>query len=131
MAWHISFFLKYLRSLEEFRKNPCVQIPPKSPCANFQSLGIFKILIFIRKKNFFNFRPSGQPAHPAFWPRAAKQAELAHQATPPLFPFIPPSRRLLLSCRRAIGAALPLSRAMERPQRMPPSLTWLRGFTQS
>jgi hypothetical protein len=29
-------------SLEEFRKNPHVKISPKSPCANFQSLGIFK-----------------------------------------------------------------------------------------
>jgi hypothetical protein len=27
-----------LRSLEEFKKNPCVQIPPKSPCAHLQSL---------------------------------------------------------------------------------------------
>jgi hypothetical protein len=31
-----------LRSLEEFRKNPHVKIPPKFPCANFQSLGKFK-----------------------------------------------------------------------------------------
>jgi hypothetical protein len=57
MAWHISFFLKYLRSLEQFRKNPHVKIPPKSPCANFQSLGIFKNLIFIRKGIFFRFWP--------------------------------------------------------------------------
>jgi hypothetical protein len=33
-----------LRSLEEFRKNPHVKIPPKFPCANFQSLGKFKNL---------------------------------------------------------------------------------------
>jgi hypothetical protein len=54
-----SIFLKYLRSLEEFRKNP-----PKSPCANFQSLGIFKNLIFIQKRIFFGFwpiRPSPAP----------------------------------------------------------------------
>jgi hypothetical protein len=57
MAWHISFFLKYLRSLEEFRKNPCVKIPPKSPCANFQSLGIFKNPIFIQKRIFLRFWP--------------------------------------------------------------------------
>jgi hypothetical protein len=134
-------FLKYLKSLEEFRKNPCVQIPPKSPCANFQSLVIFKNSIFTRKEIFFNFwpnRPSGQPAHPAFWPRAAKQTMPAHQAAPrpPPFPFLPPSpsrrlHRLPLSCRCAMGAALPLSRAMERPQRMPPSLTRPRAFTQS
>jgi hypothetical protein len=67
MAYFI--FLKYLRSLEEFRKNSCVQIPPKSPCANFQILGILKKSIFITKEFFFNFRPnrpSGQPAHPTF-----------------------------------------------------------------
>jgi hypothetical protein len=55
MAYFI--FLKYLRSLEEFRKNSHVKIPPKSPCANFQSLGIFKNLIFIRRGIFLRFRP--------------------------------------------------------------------------
>jgi CO dehydrogenase/acetyl-CoA synthase epsilon subunit len=40
MAYYI--FLKSLRSLEEFRKNPHVKIPPKYPCENFQSLGKFK-----------------------------------------------------------------------------------------
>jgi hypothetical protein len=55
MAYFI--FLKYLKSLEEFRKNPHVKITPKSPCANFQSLGIFKNSIFIRKGIFFRFRP--------------------------------------------------------------------------
>jgi hypothetical protein len=43
-------FLKYLRSLEEFRKNPHVKIPPKSPCANFQNLGIFKNQILFGKE---------------------------------------------------------------------------------
>jgi hypothetical protein len=52
-----SIFLKYLRRLEEFRKNSHVKIPPKSPCANFQSLGIFKNLIFIRKEIFLRFHP--------------------------------------------------------------------------
>jgi hypothetical protein len=42
-------FLKSLRSLEEFRKNPHVKIPPKSPCANFQSLFIFENSNFIWK----------------------------------------------------------------------------------
>jgi hypothetical protein len=55
MAYFI--FLKYLDSLEDFRKNPVVKIPPKSPCANFQSLGIFKNSIFIRKGGFLRFRP--------------------------------------------------------------------------
>jgi hypothetical protein len=44
MAYYI--FLKSLRSLEEFRKNPHVKIPPKSPCANFESLDKFKNPIF-------------------------------------------------------------------------------------
>jgi hypothetical protein len=69
-----SIFLKYLRSLEEFRKNPHVKIPPKSPCANFQRLGIFKNLIFIQKGIFFGFRPirpSSAPRWPAPRPQAA------------------------------------------------------------
>jgi hypothetical protein len=55
MAYFI--FLKYLRSLEEFRKNPHVKIPPKSSCANFQSLGIFKNQILFRKEFFRRFWP--------------------------------------------------------------------------
>jgi hypothetical protein len=61
MAYFI--FLKYLRSLEEFRKNPHIKIPPKSPCANFQSLGKFKNPIFNSKILFLRFRP-GQPYGP-------------------------------------------------------------------
>jgi hypothetical protein len=61
MAYFI--FLKSLRSLAEFRKNPHVKIPPKSPCANFQSLGIFKNQILFEKE----FSPSVS-AHPAFRP---------------------------------------------------------------
>jgi hypothetical protein len=56
MAWHIIFFLKSLRSLEEFRKNPHVKIPLKSP-TNFQSLAIIKNQFFIRKRIFLHFRP--------------------------------------------------------------------------
>jgi hypothetical protein len=55
MAYFI--FLKYLDSLKDFRKNPHVKIPPKSPCVNFQSLGIFKNPIFIRKITLLRFRP--------------------------------------------------------------------------
>jgi hypothetical protein len=69
MAYFI--FLKYLRSLEEFRKNPHVKIPPKFPCANFQSLVKFKNSIFNSKIFLLHFwpgypyrptRPSAQPA---------------------------------------------------------------------
>jgi hypothetical protein len=45
MAYFI--FLKYLDTLEDFRKNSHVKIPPNSPCANLQSLGIFKNPILI------------------------------------------------------------------------------------
>jgi hypothetical protein len=50
MAYYI--FLKSLRSLEEFRKNPHVKIPPKSPSTNFQSLGKFKNPIFNSEISF-------------------------------------------------------------------------------
>jgi hypothetical protein len=83
MAYFI--FLKYMRSLEEFRKNPNVKIPPKSPCANFQSLGIFKNTFFIRKRIFPHI--SAHPAQPRpRWlatphrppdPRSAQSAQAA------------------------------------------------------
>jgi hypothetical protein len=63
MACHISFFLKYLRSLEEFRKNLHVKIPPKFPCANFQSLSKFKNPIFNSKIFLLHFQP-GYPYRP-------------------------------------------------------------------
>jgi hypothetical protein len=53
MAYYI--FLKSLRSIEEFRKNPHVKIPPQSPSTNFQSLGKFKNPILIWKFFFLAF----------------------------------------------------------------------------
>jgi hypothetical protein len=71
MAYFI--FLKSSRSLEEFRKNSHVKIPPKSSCANFQSLGILKKSNFIRK-SFFPPIPA-QPAQPQpLRPQAAVRA---------------------------------------------------------
>jgi hypothetical protein len=55
MAYYI--FLKSLRSLQLFRKNPHVKIPPKSPSTNFQSLNIIKNQFFIQKRIFLYFRP--------------------------------------------------------------------------
>jgi hypothetical protein len=66
MAYYI--FLKSLRSLEEFRKNTQVKIPPKSPCANFQSLGKFKNTIFNSEILFFAFGPADLAAHSAVGP---------------------------------------------------------------
>jgi hypothetical protein len=66
MAYYI--FLKSSRSLEEFKKNPRVKIPPKSPSTNFQSLDKFKNPILIRKFFFPDFQP-GRPRGPlGLWP---------------------------------------------------------------
>jgi hypothetical protein len=66
MTYYI--FLKSLWSLEEFRKNPHVKIPPNSPCANFQSLGKFRNPIFNSEILFPCFRP-GRPCGPlSRWP---------------------------------------------------------------
>jgi hypothetical protein len=51
-------FLKSLMSLEEFRKNPHVKIPSKSPSTNFQSLGKFKNPIFNSEILFLVFSPA-------------------------------------------------------------------------
>jgi hypothetical protein len=86
MAYYI--FLKSLRSLEEFRKNPHVKIPPKSPSTNFQSLDKFKNPILIQKFIFSDFWP-GRPCSPphlsaqsAHWPCRPPQAESARPAHP-------------------------------------------------
>jgi hypothetical protein len=87
MAYYI--FLKSFRSLEEFRKNPHVKIPPKSPSTNFQSLDKFKNPIFNLEMSFFliSARPTLEPtrplAHPAHWPcrpRTPKPSRPAHPA---------------------------------------------------
>jgi hypothetical protein len=58
MAYYI--FLKSLRSLEEFRKNPHIKILPKSPSTNFQSLGNSKIQFLIRKFFSLPSQPTGR-----------------------------------------------------------------------
>jgi hypothetical protein len=60
MAYYI--FLKFLRCLEEFRKNSHVKIPPKSPSTNFQSLGKFKNPIFNSEILFLAFGPADPAA---------------------------------------------------------------------
>jgi hypothetical protein len=85
MAYYI--FLKSLRSLEEFRKNPHVKISPKSPSTIFQSLAIIKSQILFRKDFFLHFRPnrpSGQPAHPASQPPLFSRRPGARSALPGL-----------------------------------------------
>jgi hypothetical protein len=125
MAWHIIFFLKSLRSLEEFRKNPHVKIPPKSPCANFQSLGNFKNPIFNSEILFPCFR-HGRPCGPlGHWPSQPRWPLSSHgpNSTLPaqlarvlmaylrkyIFPFgsrlpsWPPSSRLSVKWARAVS----------------------------
>jgi hypothetical protein len=86
MACYI--FLKSFRSLEEFRKNPHVKIPPKSPSTNFQSLGKFKNPILIQKFLFFQIFPPADPvarlaSSPASPPATSSpQAEIARPAHP-------------------------------------------------
>jgi hypothetical protein len=77
MAYYI--FLKSWRSLEEFRKNPQLKIPPKSPSTNFQSHGKFKNPIFNLEIFFLIFGPADLVAHPAFGP-ASPLASLPPQA---------------------------------------------------
>jgi hypothetical protein len=98
MAYFI--FLKSLRSLEEFRKNPHVKMTPKSPSTNFQSLGQFKNLIFNSEIPFSLF--SAQPP-PLFFSSPA----VAHLLPPclasrlvacsacPIRPLVRFGRRLL------------------------------------
>jgi hypothetical protein len=66
MSYYI--FLKSLRSLEEFRKNPHVKIPPKSPSTISQSPAIIKNQILFGKEFSFAFSPIGpaasRPAQP-------------------------------------------------------------------
>jgi hypothetical protein len=87
MAYYI--FLKSLRSLEEFRKNPHVKIPPKSPSTIFQSLAIIKNQIFNSEILFFYFgpadlaaHPAGLSAQPAHWPRRPHRPKPSRPAHP-------------------------------------------------
>jgi hypothetical protein len=105
MAYYI--FIKTLRSLEEFRKNPHIKIHPKSHPRNFQSLGIFKNPNFILKRIFLQLLAQSAQQQPT-QPSSSLTAPTEH--------------RLLLSRHRAMNAAPSFSRGME-PQRSPPTIT--------
>jgi hypothetical protein len=87
MAYYI--FLNSFRSLEEFRKNPHVKIPPKSPSTNFQSLGKFKNLIFNSKTLFFAFGPADPVARSAFGPASPQTTPSPQAETVPAGPSSP------------------------------------------
>jgi hypothetical protein len=146
MTYYI--FLKSLRSLEEFRKNPHVKIPLKSPPTNFQSLAIIKNQIFIRKRIFLYFRPrtaqrlvdpsglSAWPPSPAppLLPRAA-HGRSAHPGLRGLgvidrshlfFEFAQPSSYAFSLCHHHAGPTCQLHRLPRaaRPRlKSPPRLT--------
>jgi hypothetical protein len=112
MAYYI--FLKSLRSLEEFRKNPHIKIPHKSLCTNFQSLGKFKNPIFILKIISLQFWPS-QPSHPV-----SQFGLLARSAHHGLFFLLSPKTEERL-CRRlpSPSSAAPASPTVESMPRAP------------
>jgi hypothetical protein len=57
MAYYI--FLKSLKILDEFRKNPHIKIPPKSPCTIFKSFANSKNPILFQKEFPLAFGPIG------------------------------------------------------------------------
>jgi hypothetical protein len=94
MAYYI--FLKSLRSLEEFRKNPHAKIPPKSPSTNFQSLDKFKNPILIQNSFFFDFQP-GRPRGPlGLWPSQPTGRAAPRRPKAPGRPVQPARRSRLL-----------------------------------
>jgi hypothetical protein len=142
-------FLKSLRSLEEFRKNPHVKIPPKSPSTNFQSLGKFKNQFLIQKFFFLlsarltprPVRPLAQPAHRPRRSRRPKSSRPAHPACASVvsswkirFPFrITPSRADRLSLV-SLSTGPHLSNSPPSPRRPtpvgnPPRLGCPQAFT--
>jgi hypothetical protein len=92
MAYYI--FLKSLRSLEEFRKNPHFKIPPKSHSTNFQSLGKFKNPIFNSEVLFLDFSPANLAAHSASGLARPPAAPSPHAKTVPAGPSGPRDGRL-------------------------------------
>jgi hypothetical protein len=117
MAYYI--FLKSLRSLEEFRKNPHVKIPPKSPSAIFQSLAKFENPIFNSEILLFSF-PHFRPTRPAFphwpWP-TGRPSRLAHPGPPASQPLglhadgVFCKIRFLLDFAHSVSSAFSLSAA--------------------
>jgi hypothetical protein len=85
----IIYFLKSLRSLEEFRKNPHVKIPPKYPSTNFQSLGKFKNSILIQKFFFLAFGPANLAARSASGPASPPAVSSPQAKTVPAGPSNP------------------------------------------
>jgi hypothetical protein len=123
MTYYI--FLKSLRSLEEFRKNPHDKIPP----TNFQSLCIFKNPIFIQKEFLFE-KNFSSPVLARSSPQATARACSAHPGLRGLgviakshlyFEFAQPDDDTFSLCHRQAGPThqlhLPPSAGRSRPCR--------------
>jgi hypothetical protein len=127
MAYYI--FLKSLRSPEEFRKNPHVKIPPKSPSAISQSLAIIKNQILFGKEFSFIFSPIGPAAS-----RPARPLSPAGYRPLPLFSRRPRTRARPIPAYAAL-AYLPKdisSSSVRSPTMTPsPSVTAKRAPTIS
>jgi hypothetical protein len=128
MAYYI--FLKSLRSLEEFRKNPHVKIPPQSPSTNFQNLGKFKNPICIRKEFFLRIRPTRPSLARAGPHRTAGHRERVLGPFRPVRPWRicqkPPLLRVCVARRRRL-----LSLSPPRGPRLSASSSPLRRPTRS
>jgi hypothetical protein len=68
-------FLKSLRILEEFRKNPHIQIPLNLHLQIPKALAIFKIHISFRKEFSLAFGPVGPTGLPSCAAHAAQPAQ--------------------------------------------------------
>jgi hypothetical protein len=86
-----NIFLKSLRSLEEFWKNPHIKIPPKYPCTNFHSLEKFKNSIFIPKRFPLQIW-SSRPSWP-YWPNPTQPLTRPQPPTETSATIVPVSRR--------------------------------------
>jgi hypothetical protein len=116
MAWHIIFFLKSLRGLEEFRKNPHVKIPPKYPSTNFKSLGKFKNPIFNSEILFLDFGPADLEAHSASGPASPLAAPPPQAETVPAGPSSPRIGRIFTgNTSSRFGSSLPSRPPLPRP----------------
>jgi hypothetical protein len=115
MAYYI--FLKSLRSLEEFRKNPHVKIPPKSSSTNFPSLGKFKIQFLFEKIYFLRFQPTrlSRPAHSPGLGLPAGPTSPAQIASPRGLSAGQPAHAFSVFCR----SRFPLQFAPSRAGRLP------------
>jgi hypothetical protein len=109
MAWHISFFLKSLESLEDFRIKSRTQTPSKSPCTNFQSLAKFQNSNKNSKRILFDSGPPDQLGPAA----QSGPRSLSAQKAQPAFSFLrssrtepPPRSGTVAHCRPGLPAAL-------------------------